>query len=132
MDVFEAMKTRRTIRRYKPDPVPQDLLLELVDCARLAPSAANLQPLEYVVVADEKLAADMYPLVKMGSYLQGDESIGDDPSERPGAYIAVLIRDTRPTFAITTLTRKYRRVVEGFGDEFNGSVSGPMAVVLCL
>jgi len=94
MDVIEAMKTRRTIRRFRPAPVPRETLLELVDCARLAPSAANLQPLEYVVVCDEALAVELYPLVKMGSYLQGDESIGNDPGERPGAYIAVLIRDT--------------------------------------
>jgi nitroreductase len=94
MDAIEAMMTRRTIRRYKPREVPREALLKCVDCARLAPSAANLQPLEYVVVDDPELTLELYGHVKMGSYFQGDDVIGDDPAERPFAYIAVLIRDT--------------------------------------
>ncbi len=44
---------RRSIRRFKPDPVPRILVESILDVARLAPSAANSQPWEFVVVEDE-------------------------------------------------------------------------------
>jgi nitroreductase len=43
-DVFEAARTRRSIRAYKPDPVPPGLLREIVAVARHAPSGSNIQP----------------------------------------------------------------------------------------
>ena len=43
-DVFEAARTRRSMRAYKPDPVPKDVLREIVAVARHAPSGSNIQP----------------------------------------------------------------------------------------
>jgi nitroreductase len=43
-DVFDAARTRRSIRAYKPDPVPRDLLRDIVAVARHAPSGSNIQP----------------------------------------------------------------------------------------
>ncbi|HEV7802802.1 MAG TPA: nitroreductase [Burkholderiales bacterium] len=43
-DVFDAARTRRSIRAYKPDPVPGELLREIVAVARHAPSGSNMQP----------------------------------------------------------------------------------------
>lgn len=45
-------KSRRATRRFKKDPLPRELLLELLDCARFAPSGFNLQPTHYVVLQD--------------------------------------------------------------------------------
>lgn len=44
MDVIEAIKKRRSIRRYKPDEIPQDTLDKLLSVLRLAPSGSNRQP----------------------------------------------------------------------------------------
>ena len=52
MDVYEAIRTRQSIRSYKPDPVPDDVLNRVLDAMRLAPSAGNLQPWRFVVVRD--------------------------------------------------------------------------------
>ena len=43
-DVFEAARTRRSIRAYKPDPVPPDVLRDIVALGRYAPSGSNIQP----------------------------------------------------------------------------------------
>jgi nitroreductase len=43
-DVFEAAHTRRSVRAYKPDPVPPALLREIVELGRYAPSGSNIQP----------------------------------------------------------------------------------------
>ncbi len=50
MDVFEAIKTRRSIRKYRPELVPEEKLEMILEAARLAPSAGNRQPWRFVVV----------------------------------------------------------------------------------
>jgi len=55
MDLMEAIKTRRSIRRYKPTPVPEHLLKEVLNAARLSPSADNAQPWRIIVVRDEQI-----------------------------------------------------------------------------
>jgi nitroreductase len=52
LDVFEAIKTRRSIRKYKPTPIPDEDLKKIFEAARLAPSAAHRQPWSFVVVRD--------------------------------------------------------------------------------
>jgi len=52
MDVYEAIRTRQSIRRYKDAPVPDDVLHRVLDAARLAPSAGNKQPWRFVVVRE--------------------------------------------------------------------------------
>ncbi|MGB9135569.1 MAG: nitroreductase family protein [Candidatus Bathyarchaeia archaeon] len=52
MDVLEAIKTRRSIRKYKPSSIPDKKLKEILESARLAPSAANRQPWSFIVVRD--------------------------------------------------------------------------------
>ncbi len=56
MDVIEAIKKRKSIRSFKPDPVPPDLLMKIVEGALRAPSASNSQPWEFAVVSGTKLA----------------------------------------------------------------------------
>ena len=52
MDLLEAIKGRRSVREFKPDPVKDEDLQKILDAGRLAPSAGNCQPLELVVVKD--------------------------------------------------------------------------------
>jgi len=56
MTFYETLIKRRSIRRFKAMPVPYAVLDKCVNAARLAPSAANLQPLEYIVVDEEMKA----------------------------------------------------------------------------
>ncbi len=53
MKVTEAVKKRRSIRGFKPDPVPETLLREILDTARYAPSNCNTQPWHLTVVSGE-------------------------------------------------------------------------------
>ena len=55
MQIEEAILGRRSIRAYRPDPVPLAVLRELIDQARWTPSAANTQPWEFTIVAGETL-----------------------------------------------------------------------------
>jgi len=55
MDVFEAIRTRRSIRRYLDKPVEEEKLSRVLEAARLSPSAANNQPWRFIVVTDPKV-----------------------------------------------------------------------------
>lgn len=55
MDAVEAIKKRTSIRNYKPSPVPEEDLNEILECAIAAPSAGNTQEWEFVVVKDKKI-----------------------------------------------------------------------------
>jgi len=55
MEVFEAIKTRRSIRHYKSDPVDNEKVNAVLEAARWAPSWANTQCWKFVVVRDEKM-----------------------------------------------------------------------------
>jgi nitroreductase len=52
MTLFDVMYHCRAMRRLKPDPVPEDLLVKLIDAADQAPSGSNTQPARWVVVRD--------------------------------------------------------------------------------
>ncbi len=51
-DIFTLLKSHRSIRRYKPDPVPEELLQRILDAARQAPTSSNLQSYSIVVITD--------------------------------------------------------------------------------
>lgn len=64
MDVREAIRKRRSIRKFKEDAVSDVLVMQLLESARLAPSGLNVQPWEFIVVRDatirQKLQASSY------------------------------------------------------------------------
>ena len=55
MDVIEAISNRKSIRGYKPDPVPMEMLKKVLETAARSPSAMNTQPWEVTVLAGEAL-----------------------------------------------------------------------------
>ena len=50
MEIIEAIRGRRSIRSFKPDPVPKEVLEELLDACRWAPNSSNTQPWEFAVL----------------------------------------------------------------------------------
>lgn len=55
MDLFEAIKNRRSVRAYTSKDVSEEDIEKLIDAARFAPSAGNIQPWEFVIVRDAKI-----------------------------------------------------------------------------
>ncbi|MBQ3426595.1 MAG: nitroreductase family protein [Clostridia bacterium] len=97
MNVYEAIMQRRTIRKFKQEPIDRDILIKLIDCARVAAYGANMQPLKFAVIDDAAMLKDIYPLTKWaGALADGAPREG----ERPVAYIAVLCdKNIRPNGA---------------------------------
>ena len=59
MDLMEAIKGRRSIRKYKADPVPEDVLRKVMEAVRWAPSWANTQCWEVIVVRDPHVKSEI-------------------------------------------------------------------------
>jgi nitroreductase len=55
MDVFQAIRGRRSVRRYKTDAVPKELIEKILDAGRWAPSGGNIQPWKFIVISDRNL-----------------------------------------------------------------------------
>ena len=60
MDLFEAIKTRRSCRKFLPDPISEDLIVSILDLAGWAPSPMNAQPWEFVVITNADIKAKVY------------------------------------------------------------------------
>jgi len=55
MELIEAIRSRRSIRKFKPDDVPDGHIQEVIEAARLAPSGSNLQPGRFVIIKSAKM-----------------------------------------------------------------------------
>jgi len=84
MNVFEAIKTRRSVRKYKPQPIPQDHLNQIMTAAQLAPSAGNKQPWRFIVVQDPETKK------KLGAIARNQTWISD-----AGVIVAALAMDRK-------------------------------------
>ena len=83
MDAIEVMKTRRSVRSYRPDPVAKKIIEDLVDCGRLAATGRGIQPWEFVVVTDAGTRAKLAALATSGKFI-----------EQAPVCIAVFCEDT--------------------------------------
>ncbi|MEN3186095.1 MAG: nitroreductase family protein [Atribacterota bacterium] len=84
MDALEVLKTRRSVRRFRTLPVEKEKIEEIIDCARFAPSAINIQPWEFIVVTEDKKREEVARLTDYGKFIR----------EAP-VLIAVFCKDTK-------------------------------------
>jgi len=84
MDAIETLKTRRAVRAYTRDTVPRNVIEDIIDCGRLAATAINIQPWEFVVVTDAALRGRIAEATDYGKF------IADAP-----VCVVVLCRETK-------------------------------------
>lgn len=84
MEALQALKTRRSVRDFTAKPVPRSILEEIIDCARFAPTARNIQPWEFSIITRKDV------LRELGSLADNGRFIKDSP-----CCIAVFCQDTK-------------------------------------
>jgi nitroreductase len=84
MDAIEVLRTRRSVRAYQGETVPREVIENIIDCGRLAPSANNAQPWEFVVVTDAGLRHKIARTTDFGGFI----------AHAP-VCVVVLCRDTK-------------------------------------
>ena len=93
MNFKQLTQASRSRRRFDEDaPVSIETLRDLVDCARLAPSGKNMQPLKFALVADKPMCDRITSLCGWAAALKDWK--GPEVGERPRAYIVVLLDST--------------------------------------
>ena len=83
MEVNDAVMSRLTVREYKPDPIPDDVVLKLLEAGRLSPSSQNLQPWHFIVIRNGETIRRLGELATQGPF------VGDAP-----LAIAIATDDT--------------------------------------
>ena len=91
MEIKDAILQRRSIRKFQQKPISREILLDLVDMARLHASGNNLQPVRYAIISDAEINNKIFALTRWAGYLPDFKIL---PGEEPTAYI-VLLRDNR-------------------------------------
>ena len=84
MDAIEALKSRRCIRKFEARAVPREVVEDVVDCGRLAATAINIPPWEFVVVRDRQKLEQLAAITDHGKFI----------AEAP-VCVVVLSRDTK-------------------------------------
>jgi len=78
MEVIEAIKGRRSIRKYKDEPVARELILQIIEAGRWAPSAMNAQPWKFIVTTDQAKKEKMADRSRYAKFL-------------PNAPVAIIV-----------------------------------------
>lgn len=87
MKFYDLIINRRTIRQYQPREVAEEILEKCVNAARLAPSARNLQPLEFIVVNEPSSRDKMFATTRWAGDLKDGRP---DLGKRPVVFIIIL------------------------------------------
>ncbi len=83
-NVLEVFRKRRSIRKFKKDLLSKETIEQIVDCARLAPTAINIQPWEFIVITGSEKKKEIADTTDHGKF------IADAP-----CCIAVFCKDTK-------------------------------------
>lgn len=122
MNTFDAIKSRRTIRKFTQETVSDDELITIIDAGRLAAFGANMQPLKFSILRN---ADEIYPCTKWAGYLT---DWNPAKHERPTCYIAILgdtsIKKTFETEAGSAIANMMLAAVElGLGTCWLGALN---------
>jgi len=108
MEVIEAIRQRKSIRAFKPDPVPRELLRKIIEDALRAPSWANTQPWEFVVVTGKKLKDIQNGFLERGEQEPASEVAR--PYEFPEPYLSRIQALSPKGFTPTRESMEARRI----------------------
>ncbi len=90
MDVFEAIRTRRSVRRFQQRPVEDDKLNKLLEAVRMSPSWANLQCWRFIIVKDKSVRQQISELSYVESFFS-TRGYKANPSKKGLAVAPVVI-----------------------------------------
>jgi len=125
MDLYEVVRTRRSVREYRPDPIPQEVLTRVLDAARIAPSGSNRQPTRLIVVTDDETKQKLVPMCHDQAFVATAPVVvvacGRDIKYNRGEWMGRYAMIVDVVIAVDHLTLAAR--AEGLGTCWIGSFS---------
>ena len=123
MDMYDVMRTRRSVRAYRPDPIPNEVLARVLDAARIAPSGSNRQPTRLIVVQEWETKQKLVPLCHNQAFIATAPYIvvacGRDIKYNRGEWMGRYAMIVDVAIAVDHLTLAAR--AEGLGTCWIGS-----------
>ena len=112
MEVFDCIRTRRTVRTFKPEPVPDEVVHRMLQAARWAPSSSNSQPWHFIVVKSRETLAALGDIATQGPFI----------ADAPVAIAIVMDNAPRPQMDAGRALQQMELVAwsEGLGTCFVG------------
>lgn len=89
MSLYDLIVTKRTVRRFLQDPIPEQTISRIMEAARQAPSGSNIQPLKYIVVKTPELCEKVFENTAWAGYFKGEGTPKE--GERPVMYVVILV-----------------------------------------
>ena len=132
MELLEAIQNRKSIRKFKPEPVPRLMLEEILRAALRAPSAINTQPWECWVVGGEtlqRLGQELYAEGAKGGHSRGDFTISETWKE---AYMNRMRENGKGLFGLLGIDRQDREKRKAFALSMHKFFGAPQVIFLCL
>jgi nitroreductase len=129
MDLLHAIRERKSIRAFKPDPIPKETIEEILRLTIRAPSAINLQPWEFFVVTDEEKERLSRKLIKAYEEKQVTCS--------PGAIKSLTQTCRQRGVATSEAMNPYLEQIGVSFEQFIGEgtcrfYGAPVAIIICL
>ena len=69
-ELTEVIKKRRSVRKFAPKPISEEIIKDILDCARLAPTAINIQPWLFGAVTDPDLKREIADMTDHGKFIK--------------------------------------------------------------
>ena len=112
MEVYDCIRSRRTVRNFKPDAVPNRILNRILRAGRWAPSSSNVQPWHFIVIRDPATIKTMGGIATQGTFL----------GQAPLAIAIVMENAARPQLDAGRVIQQMELVAwsEGLGTCFVG------------
>lgn len=109
MSFFETVRTRRSVRRFLPTPVPEEDLMSVLDAARLAPTSGNQQPWKFLVVTEPDLIGAMEEQCVEGSLqYRRDRGVDVTPEVEASVREALSGYFSAPTYVVVLTDNESR------------------------
>lgn len=117
MELKDAIQTRRSVRKYRSEPVSKEIILELLEAASLAPSATNRQPWEFVVVHRSYL--DSLDQVLREAFTERISGISEDAMRQAIKDLSIPVDENGDK-------------LKGLGHFYRTLGGAPIAIVVCV
>jgi nitroreductase len=132
MEIRDVIKGRRSIRKYKPDEIPENVIREIIEDARWAPSGGNTQPWELYVATGESLRK--FKEANQRNFLEGVPAASDIamqqdwPEVMKNRYQALA----KSTLASQNIDRKDRQARQQYNADMFSLFEAPGLILFCL
>jgi len=138
MDLLQAIDARRSIRAFKPEPVPEDVLMEVLGIATRAPSSVNSQPWEFFIVKGEPLKA--LKRASLGEYRLGkppSPELGMGPSKGiafslKGVFKERQVELAKQIFKLVGIERGDKKGIEEWNESMVQFYDAPTIIVIVI